>query len=193
MNLYISGSHGVGKTTLVQWAADQFGLQMVPEQARLLLQTKYKLADVENDFDVFKAFQRDVLDQQWCAEKEIRDRGDRYVVDRPFIDSFVYVHERYVKERANVDEYYCQYGKDVVDRMAWMGEQPYTVFFIRWSSELWETTDEYRNTSPFYAEAIDFLLESNWRSTDDAIVISTTQFEQRKTILLNSFPREARG
>ena len=106
MKIAVSGSHSVGKTTLVEWISNFYGLPAIGEQARRLLYTKYSFSDIEKDLELFKQFQSEIIADQMAIENEYESS---FVVDRPFVDSLAYVEERLCKDRDNDISYLEKY------------------------------------------------------------------------------------
>lgn len=159
MRIAISGVHGIGKTTLLEKLALVFQLDIVEEKARSLLNAKFSFRQVEENIETFKIFQREIIDLQSKDEMTLRDE---FISDRPFIDSFVYVKERFTKERHTDVQYFRSYRERVYSIMKGRYD---IIFFLRPSDDP-ITQDGIRNVNPFYISAIDELLEREYQLND---------------------------
>lgn len=80
MRIYLVGSHGVGKTRLVEQIAAHYGLRKLSEVARTeLARTERSFADLRNDLVAVSAYQRQVFQEQLRLEAEA---SDNFVSDR---------------------------------------------------------------------------------------------------------------
>lgn len=80
MKIAITGSMGVGKTTLANMLSEKTGIELLPEVARDMLQEGWKL-----DFGATEDFEREMLHRQLLLEIE-----DDFIADRGIIDIMAY-------------------------------------------------------------------------------------------------------
>lgn len=188
MKIAVSGVHGCGKTTLVNWIAEEYGLKVLGEQARQLLETRYSFDEIERDIDTFKAFQSEIIKNQFHEEKILQD--ENYVVDRSAMDSLIYVKERLSKERSH-DVGYGKWYEDQVKQM--MGNYD-LVFLIRYNPYFEQVPegDQYRNGNYFYLDLLDRLLHSYYLDPPgeefrtNVMQISTPVWKERQQIVRSS-------
>jgi nicotinamide riboside kinase len=180
MRVACSGVHGSGKTTLVEALAKQFDLKIIPEQARHLLSSKYSFDLVISDFKIFMDFQFEILYNQLALE---RDAGDNYIVDRPFIDSYIYVKERFIRERCNDLPLFSAYRNLAFTSML---EANYShILFVRpFSYQI--SDDGIRETDPIYILSLDNWLEYEYlKYPYPYYEINTDNFKERLTLADN--------
>src|SRR5687768_8702960 len=94
MRIAISGSAGVGKTTLARAISERLGLPMIDEEMRAFL---------ENGGRPLSAQSRDeaaqTLDQLWRRRRDRERSADRFIADNASIDFAAYaVHRGCVDE-----------------------------------------------------------------------------------------------
>lgn len=86
--IYFSGSHGVGKSTLVRWVSKYYGIPMIHEVARAeLTKRESGLSALRIDTDLISDYQRDVFRGQIAAERMLKPP---FVSDR-CIDNLCYL------------------------------------------------------------------------------------------------------
>ena len=105
MKVYFVGSHCTGKTTMARYAANQYGLPLINEVARLLLAEKeLTLSSLRSDVQLVNSYQREVLEKQISEESEKQN----FVSDRSF-DNLAYaaMHATVLHQiiRDSVDDY----------------------------------------------------------------------------------------
>lgn len=181
MKIAVSGAHGTGKTTLVEWISTNYNLPVIGERARDLLETKFSFQSVEDDLETFMQFQSAILNTQIGLE----DEYESFVVDRPLIDSFVYVQERFSKERTLSSRYMNLYYDTLLQ---FYSVRPYDIILFIRPFERHYYEDDARNMSPAYVEVLDNLLayhlfqgpfENVWE-------INTPSFEERVILAANA-------
>lgn len=153
MKIAVSGSHSVGKTTLVEWISNFYSLPAIGEQARRLLSTKYSFTEVENDLKLFKDFQSEIISDQMDIEKQYESS---FVVDRPFVDSLAYVEERLCKDRDDDMSYLETYRSKV---FALHKRKHYDLIIHLCPSKDIIMDDGNRNTNWIYVQMIDRLID----------------------------------
>lgn len=182
MEIAVSGTHAVGKTTLTQFISQSFGLPLLGEQARQLLETKYKFSEVDANIDVFKAFQREILEAQIELERKYRSEGRSFVVDRTPVDSLAYVRERLTSDR-DLDVHYYQMYKSIA--ATFMRCNRYSrVYFVRYDP-IFHEDDGNRNINPFLMETIDSLIETELNRIKELplMIIRSTDREERRRLV----------
>lgn len=159
MRICVSGVHGVGKSTLVNWIAEKYDLKVYPEMARHLLDTKYPFEDVNNELSVFMDFQNEVLDNQIDL---LFNLEDDYVTDRSPVDSLAYVVERLGADRYSYTYYYDKYLERVARIMDEINFD--LVLFLNFNTQyeyFWKgKIDGQRNLSPMYMKALNEIMLS---------------------------------
>lgn len=159
MRICVSGVHGVGKSTLVNWIAKEYKLKIYPEMARHLLDTKYPFQDVNEHLSVFMDFQNEVLDNQTDL---LFNLEDDYVTDRSPVDSLAYVVERLGADRYSYTYYYDRYLEKVSRIMDDVNFD--LVLFLNFETqdeEFWKgRIDGQRNLSPMYMKALNEIMLS---------------------------------
>lgn len=189
MQIAVSGTHSIGKTTLTKYISELLNVPIIGEQARELLERKYVFKEVDQSIEKFKQFQSDILEAQVSLEHDYRKAGKSFVVDRTPMDSLAYVRERLTSERDLDVDYYKSYRRKV---LSFMRNNLYNrVYFIRYNS-IFHEDDGNRNLNPFLMETIDSIMDSEFKSSRVPLLeISTTVWEARqelvKTDLLGGF------
>ncbi|MDD5377041.1 MAG: ATP-binding protein [Candidatus Gracilibacteria bacterium] len=87
LRIAIIGSHGTGKTTLVEKLGDLFKIPVIEEMARTVIMEKNKLPHDMDDSERF-IFQQTIFDRQTVHE----DILDSFISDRSVLDALVYAH-----------------------------------------------------------------------------------------------------
>lgn len=86
MRVYFVGAHSTGKTTMARYTAQQHGLPLLTEVARLLLAEKeLTISSLRADIQAVNAYQRGVLEKQLSEEAA----KQHFVSDRSF-DNLAY-------------------------------------------------------------------------------------------------------
>lgn len=175
MKIAVSGSHSVGKTTLVKYIAEKYSLPILQEKARYFMNNGFPFKELEKDTELFIDFQRHIFDFQIKEEKETSD----FVVDRTLFDSVSYLQERLIKERY---EDYSVYQKYL--NLALSNYVGYNyIFFIEVHEDL-IIADGFRNINLYYLYAIQDLILRKFEEFELPIIkISTPDFEKRKAIV----------
>ena len=89
LRIYFVGAHSTGKTTMARYTAQQYGLPLLTEVARLLLAEKeLTLETLRSDIQAVNAYQRGILAKQLSEE----DGKEHFVSDRSF-DNLAYACE----------------------------------------------------------------------------------------------------
>jgi len=87
LRIAIIGSHGTGKTTLVEKLGDILAIPVIEEMARTVILEQNKLPHDMDDLERF-AFQRTIFDRQTARE----DESMGFISDRSVLDALVYAH-----------------------------------------------------------------------------------------------------
>ena len=124
MHIYFVGAHSTGKTTMARYTAQQHGLPLINEVARLLLAEKETTIDsLRSDVQAVNSYQRGVLEKQISEESG----KEHFVSDRSF-DNLAYaaMHATVLRQMLKDLEKYVDTlrGRDVA------------IFFIRPSPTL---------------------------------------------------------
>jgi len=86
LRIYYVGAHSTGKTTMARYTAQQYGLPIITEVARLLLAEKeLSIATLRADIQAVNSYQRGVLEKQISEEAG----KEHFVSDRSF-DNLAY-------------------------------------------------------------------------------------------------------
>ena len=181
LKIAISGTHGVGKSTLVNHIGETYGLNIIGEKASLLMHLEYPFQKLELDFQTFLNFEQEVISQQMLSELDYKNLG--FVADRPLIDSLAYTHVRYIIEKEDSDKFY-DYTEDSVLR--WMNSDHYDlIFFIRYFPEASKVNSEIRNLNSLYQKEIDKFLFNYYQSSNSCRVveIDSSVFEERSKLV----------
>lgn len=89
MRVYFVGAHSTGKTTMARYTAQQHGLPLLTEVARLLLAEKeLTLEALRSDIQTVNAYQRGILEKQLAEESD----KEHFVSDRSF-DNLAYASQ----------------------------------------------------------------------------------------------------
>jgi predicted ATPase len=87
MRIYLTGAHGIGKTTVARYIAEKYKLILIPEAARLILsEQELQLSSLRSDINVVNKYQIDVFNRQLQEESG----KDNFVADRSIIDNLAY-------------------------------------------------------------------------------------------------------
>ena len=90
MRIFCTGAHSVGKTTLARYISDRYGLPLVTEVARAVLnETETRFDQIRVDMGRVAQYQHEVFKRQGAAEKAA---GENFVSDRAF-DHIAYAAE----------------------------------------------------------------------------------------------------
>lgn len=182
MQIAVTGTHSVGKTTLTKLISDMLKIPVIGEQARELLLTKYNFEEVDKDLKVFKLFQSDILDSQIKLEEEFRKAGESFVVDRTPLDSLAYVRERLTASRDKDMQYYYAYRNKV---SSFMKRNHYNrIYFIRYD-KIFNEDDGLRNLNPLLMETIDSIIDSELKTLSTLSIreIRTTERWERADLI----------
>jgi len=167
MRIAISGTHGIGKTTLAKWLSEELGIQMLGEKARGLLESTYPFEIIDRDTTSFLDFQREVLDLQ--EAEAWTKRNESYVVDRTPVDSLAYVVERLGAERYPFSYFYEKYREKVLE--SFQSAKYDYIFFLDFSvydTGFWKgKVDGNRNLSPMYMKTISDIMLSIYEDLKD--------------------------
>lgn len=126
MRVYFVGSHSTGKTTMARYTAQQHGLSLLTEVARLLLAEKeITLEALRSDIQAVNAYQRSVLERQITEES----KKEHFVSDRSF-DNLAYAAMHTTVLRGVIRDHALE---EYVDRLR---EDNVAIFFIRPSKQL---------------------------------------------------------
>lgn len=87
LRIAIVGSHGTGKTTLVEKLGDILKIPVIEEIARTVILERNKLPHDMDDLERF-VFQQTVFDRQTARE----DEAIGFISDRSVLDALVYAH-----------------------------------------------------------------------------------------------------
>lgn len=164
MIVAVSGVHGIGKTTLVNELNRVYRGEIVRESALHFLKTKYPFAEVEADFELFKEFQLELLnDQIKILQTAPTDYDGILLTDRTPIDSLGYVVERLSKERSNDIVFYEHYRDKAYKAMQILYWD--RVFLLNFDSEeksydwVWKNKNyKDRNPNPFYLDSLNAII-----------------------------------
>lgn len=185
MRIAVSGAHGLGKTTMVEFISNSFGIVHLGEQARMLINSKYPFCILEKELDTFIKFQKEILDLQEKAETEA---VDCYVVDRPFVDSFIYVKERLSRDRPKDPKYETFFHEYRERTKVLMADRYDLIVFIRFNR--FSEEDSIRNSNHFYLSVLDDMLELEYRkmglysgSKQGFLELTTDILEERKALV----------
>ncbi len=192
MKIAVSGVHGIGKTTDVQRIGEEFNLEILPEQARYLLNTEYPFQEVDSNLSVFMDFQTEVLNRQVKLLEE--NQYNNFVTDRTPIDSLAYVVERLGAERFCYSKYFEDYFNKAFDAMKMIEFDK--IFFINFSTKseiFWKRkeADGNRNLSVMYMKSLNEVMGSLYLSGIQKFSVysisseynSAERFEKIKRIL----------
>lgn len=94
MRIAFAGASGTGKTTLAEWASEEFDLPMNPVGSRSVS----KAMGFDNPYDVDKAGKREEFQRRLVLDKRAwEDDYPRFITDRTTIDNLAYtmVHDIY--------------------------------------------------------------------------------------------------
>lgn len=162
----VSGSHGTGKTTLVNRLADIYNLSVINEQAREV----HSLGFVINE-DVNLSVELLMLMRQMAMEEN--DPWHRFIVDRSLMDYIAYSEQ--ITELSVIDSALLNSMKDMI--YAYMKQRYNVIFYLPIEFELEE--DDVRAQDVIYQEKIDKSLRSHYQSASIPIVTLTGNLEAR--------------
>jgi predicted ATPase len=97
MRVYLSGSHGVGKSTLARYVSNKYSLPMLTEAARMVLsERELQIDTLRYDMDVVDSYQKAV----YCRQLDEEAKMDNFVADRCVIDNLAYsaTHSRIFRD-----------------------------------------------------------------------------------------------
>ena len=197
MRVAVSGVHGIGKTTIVDYLSNSFELLKLEEQARFLLDNEFPFQDVNRDLSVFMDFQNEVLERQiWLLNKN-KD-NPYFVTDRTPIDSLAYVIERLGAERYSYSFFYEKYLKKVIDIMDKTHfDIVYYLSFCVDHKVFWKSKeDNQRNLSCMYLLSLDrimrdlYFYEFKYKFPSPSIIY-TDDLDLRKSIVRKRYEKDS--
>ena len=184
IKIAVSGTHSIGKTTLVNWISQKFGLYPIGEQARSLLESDFKFHEVDSDLNIFMTFQQQIILNQ--IKEEQWNHSKSFVVDRTPLDSLAYVLERF--RRINLVEQYDWFVTNYMSLVwSYLERTKYDVVF--WLKYHPDFGDDDGNRNLKTMENIDIILSDLYSSYSlrfpsvQLVEIRTPMLEERKEIV----------
>ena len=167
MRIFISGTHGIGKTTLAQALSEYSGMPIIKEHARELLENDFDFNNVCSDLDDFRGFQQKILEMQL---RDIAQNKDG-IFDRSPIDSWAYVIERLSKDRiVDYRNWLEDYHKLAFDTMMdCIVQEEDIVINLMADYSYSEIENSNRNLSLYYAQVISYLISMGYSYIEDRL------------------------